>query len=118
MAVTSITCHKANEVCRLTVHEEMTIYTAAEQKKILLHWLQEGSEIQLNLAGVSEVDSAGLQLLLLLQNEAELARKKVHFVEMSDALQEVLRLLHLQGRFSENTRTGLEVEAADEPEKE
>ena len=92
---------KNNDVSSLVIDDEMTIYTAAEQKDILLEHLVSCQELELDLAKVSEIDSAGLQLLIMLKNEGHNANKAVRIVHHSQAVVEVLELLHLSARFAD-----------------
>jgi len=54
---------------KLRIEHEMTIYTAAEMKAQLMGVLDKGAEIELDLSQVGELDTAGLQLLILAKNE-------------------------------------------------
>ena len=74
---------------------ELTVQTAAESKNSLLSALQTGSGIDLDLSGVSELDTAGLQLLLLLKREAEHLGKPLNVITPSAAVLEVLQLTRL-----------------------
>ena len=55
---------------RLTVHEDMTIYHALDLKQRLMGALEANANLELDLAQVSEIDTAGLQLLILTKREA------------------------------------------------
>ena len=59
-----------NGVCKVRIVGEMTIYDAGEMKPQLLKQLARATELEIDLSGVSEFDSAGLQLLILLKREA------------------------------------------------
>lgn len=96
-----ITFEKVNNVGHLTINDEMTIYTAAEQKEKLLESLMIGKELELDLSGVSEIDSAGLQLLIMLKNEGVHSNKEVRYVHHSQPVVEVLELLNLAVRFGD-----------------
>ena len=50
---------------RLTILEDLTIYNALEQKQQLLDALSATSRLELDLSQVAEIDTAGLQLLIL-----------------------------------------------------
>ncbi len=54
----------------VTMPDEITIYTVSELKDALSPLLHQGNELELNLAAVSEIDSAGLQLLLAAKKTA------------------------------------------------
>lgn len=85
----------------IAIQDDMTIYTASEHKARLSKYLQSGRELQINLAGVSEMDSAGLQLLLWLKQEAGRNQIKLSLVRHSQAVVEVLELLNLTGHFGD-----------------
>ena len=80
---------------RLSLCEDLTIYHALEQKKILLDALAEADELELDLQPVSEIDTAGLQLLILLKKEAQSAGKGVSIVAHSQAVRSVIDFCNL-----------------------
>lgn len=81
--------------CRVVINDELTIYTAAEMKTRLLELLADNRLLEISLAGVSEIDSAGVQIILLLRREAERLEKELIFVNHSTAVLDVLELLNL-----------------------
>ncbi len=90
-----------NGICRVGIDGEMTIYTAAQTKESLLSAMAECNEIELNLAHVSEIDAAGLQLLALAKREAADKGKPLHFVAHSQAVLDMLDLCNLAGVFGD-----------------
>lgn len=58
-----------------TVVGELTIHTAAEQRARLVAALEAADGLALDLAQVTELDTAGLQILILLRREAAAAGK-------------------------------------------
>jgi anti-anti-sigma factor len=78
----------------------MTIYDAAAGKDTLLEALNGAAELEIDLSEVAEVDTAGLQLLVLLMREAASAGKRVALSRHSPA---VLEVFHCY-RISEGTR--------------
>lgn len=51
---------------------KLTIYEVAEMKPVLMAWLaQSKSRLEIDLAGIDEIDSAGVQLLALLKQESQ-----------------------------------------------
>ncbi|MCD2449391.1 STAS domain-containing protein [Methylicorpusculum oleiharenae] len=86
---------------RLTIQDEMTIYTALQQKKLLFSHLISAKSLQIDLAGVSEIDSAGLQLLLFLKREAVLHNIKLSLIQHSQAVLDVMELLNLSKYFGD-----------------
>ena len=97
----SVQIEKNDQVSILSVAGEMTIYTAAEHKARLLESLAECEELELNLAQVGEMDSAGLQVLLMLKHEAEAMGRQLRLINHSRAVYEILELLNMQGHFGD-----------------
>ncbi len=85
----------------LALDGELTIYTAIEQKTALLNFLASDNELELNLANVSEMDTAGLQLLILIKREASQSGKSMHFVMHSKAVLDVLELTRMTSAFGD-----------------
>lgn len=81
----------------LTIPADMTIYEAGEIKDLFANALVEDKNINVNLSNVSEIDSAGLQLMVSLKKEAEEKEKAVQFASHSTA---VIGLLDLYGMTS------------------
>jgi anti-anti-sigma factor len=79
----------------------MTIYTAAEYKNQLIDQLAECQELELNLSKIDEMDTAGLQILLILKREAEVGGRQLRLVNHSRAVYEILELLNMQGHFGD-----------------
>ena len=80
---------------RLSLTEDLTIYHALDQKSILLDALASTSELELDLLQVSDIDTAGLQLLILLKKEAQRAGKRVAIVAHSQAVRSVIDFCNL-----------------------
>lgn len=85
----------------LVVTEDLTIYHALEQKQVLLDALAATSVLELNLAQVSEIDTAGLQLLVLLKKEAQRAGKQVRIVAHSQAVSSVIDFCNMAAEFGD-----------------
>lgn len=86
---------------RYEIQGEMTIYRAAELKKSLIDHILSHKEIEIDLSQVSEVDSAGLQLLILAKLEASARNKMLRFENHSPAVMEILDLSDLTGFFGD-----------------
>jgi anti-anti-sigma factor len=80
---------------QLLIDGELTIYNATEQKTALLNFLNSGDQLEIDLSLVSELDTAGLQLLVLIKREAAKLGKDLRFVMHSKIVQEVLELTNL-----------------------
>jgi anti-sigma B factor antagonist len=79
----------------LSLTADLTIYHALEQKAILLDALGATDDLELDLSLVSEIDTAGLQLLLLLKKEAQRTGKRVSIVAHSQAVRSVIDFCNL-----------------------
>ena len=88
---------------RLTLHPEgeMTIYHAAELKPALLDALAQGDDIELDLSAVCELDTSGVQLLMLMKREAVAAGKALRLSGHSPAVLEVFELMGVGGWFGD-----------------
>lgn len=80
---------------------ELTIYEAAATKERLLAPLAEVSELEMNLADVSEIDTAGVQLLILTKQEAVATGKSLRLTGHSRPVVELLELYGLDAWFGD-----------------
>lgn len=88
-------------VTRLIIKDEMTIYNVLEQKSTLLSYLEAGKELQIDLSEVSEIDSAGIQLLIMLKQQTLKINNQFSLVHHSQAVVEVLELFNLASFFGD-----------------
>ena len=88
-------------VSRLSLKEDLTIYNAAAQKAQLLQAIDASSALDVDLAQVGQVDTAGVQLLLLAKREAERRGKAMAIVAHSDAVREVIDFCNLAAWFGD-----------------
>jgi anti-anti-sigma factor len=87
---------------KLTVvlDDELTIYTANDFRDLLTEQIQDITHIVINLSKVTEMDSAGLQLLFAIKNMD--TKYDVEFVEHSSAVTEVLELCGMLGQLNDS----------------
>ncbi len=97
----NVTFNRESGMCTAQLEGEMTIYTAAEIKPMLLSLLDDCSEPEIDLSQVSEIDSAGLQLLLLAKREASRIGKSIRLVGHSPAVVECLDMCNLTALFGD-----------------
>src|ERR1700733_9017562 len=77
----------------IRVTGEMTVYTASQIKQPLLDAIADGAaSVELDLSGVSEFDTAGVQLLLVVHREALLSGRNLQLGAQSAIVREVLTL--------------------------
>ena len=79
----------------LTIEGDMNIYRAAELKQVLVTAAENTTVVHVDLCDVTELDSAGVQLLLLARRTAETRQHEFRVVKASAAVCEVLTLLDL-----------------------
>jgi len=78
---------------KLFASGEMTIYHAAAMKTALLgKWTRDESDVTLDLAEVTELDTCGLQILLALRQLAQAEGRRLTLAQASPAVREVLEL--------------------------
>ena len=83
-----------NGIHRLPLEGEMTIYNAAEMKARLIEAIDNHKELEIDLARITEMDSAGFQLLLLAKREAGNQKKSLRLSNHSEACLELINLYH------------------------
>lgn len=84
----------------LKLDGDLTIYTAANVQQQLLAALNTGRPLDLDLGGVAELDSAGIQQLLALVRECEALARPLRVVGASDCVREVVGLMGVDARLA------------------
>ena len=87
----------------LRIEGELTIYRAMELKPLLF---AQPPVTELDLSGVTEFDSAGLQLLMLAKKMALAQGRPLALVRPSPVVTQVLELLGMAGYFGDSLATG------------
>lgn len=85
----------------LAIEGELSIYRAAELKETLLKALEGAASLEIDLHDVSEIDSAGIQLLMLTKSTGHATACEVRLVNHSPAVLEVFELLDLAAHFGD-----------------
>lgn len=86
------------------VEDNMTIYEATKQKEKLLKALKKmkkNEQMEIDLSNVSEMDTAGVQVLLLIKQTAEHEKKLVLLVAHSPASLDVIDRYNLAAHFGD-----------------
>ncbi|MEW5788911.1 MAG: STAS domain-containing protein [Pseudomonadota bacterium] len=86
---------------RLNLDGNLTIYEAPAGKDSLMAALAGCQTLELDLARVAEIDSAGFQLLVLAKQEAARQGKTLNLVAHSPAVGEVLDFFNMVGYFGD-----------------
>jgi len=84
-----------------TISGELTIYTVATEKQALQKLLDDSQALEVNLAQVTEMDSAGLQVLIALKSEAAKNHKQLGYVVHSKAVLDILEMTNLVTKFGD-----------------
>ena len=90
-----------DSVTQLVIRDEMTIYNVLEQNKTLLPYLEADKELQIDLSEVTEIDSAGVQLLIVLKQQAQKVNNQFSLVHHSQSVIDVLELFDLAAFFGD-----------------
>lgn len=79
----------------ISVSRNLNIYEAQSLKDDLLNLPQKAHVVELDLSQVIEIDTAGLQLLLLVRRESSKQGKTLRIAACSPAVQELIELCGL-----------------------
>ncbi len=86
---------------RLALERDLTIYHAETLKPELLSALDGAERLELDLSGVGDIDSAGVQLLILAKRESLARGKTLHIVAHSPAVRDVIDFLNMAAYFGD-----------------
>lgn len=84
----------------LVLEGDLSIFEAARAKDVLLEILAAHEALQIDLSGIAEFDTAGVQVLLVVQREADYAGKTLKWTGHSQRVAQVLDLLNLGAALS------------------
>lgn len=86
---------------RLALDADLTIYHAETQKRVLTEALAGSTRLELDLSTVADIDTAGLQLLILIKREARVQGKEVVITGHSTAVRELIDFCNLAAAFGD-----------------
>lgn len=86
---------------RVVVQGSLTIYDATADKQTLLQALDDATELEVDLSSVAEMDTAGLQVLILVKRESLTAGKPLRVTGHSEASLDVLDRYNLSSYFGD-----------------
>ncbi len=89
----------------VTFEGEMTIYTAAELKEKFDEAIEDPLELEIDLAKVNEIDSAGIQLLMLAKKSRQAKQYGLHLVALSDDVHNAFEAMGLNCYFGESAQS-------------
>ena len=87
-----LVCEILNDTAHVSLDGELTIYNAAELSAELLPRLGATPQMQIDLSQITEMDGAGLQLLIMVTREASKAGTALTLTGHSKAVLETLQL--------------------------
>lgn len=91
----------AEDVTRITLDGELTIYRAADLKVTVLEALRKTRVLEIDLSGVTELDTAGLQVLMLAKQTAAADQRELRLLQHSPAVVEIFEMLDLVAFFGD-----------------
>lgn len=86
---------------RIAIEGELSIYTAAEWKKRLGDLIGEGDDLDLDLGAVQELDTAGLQLLIMTKKAVSARNGQLRLSNHSRAVLDVFELCGMAAFFGD-----------------
>ena len=90
-----------NPVPRLVLTDDLTIYNAATTKEQLLGALTSSDAIELDLSQVGQIDTSGLQLLVLVKQESVKSSKRLNIIAHSPAVRQAIDFCNLASFFGD-----------------
>jgi len=88
-------------LARISLDGELTIYRAADVKVTVLEALRKTRVLEIDLSGVTELDTAGLQVLMLAKQTAAASQRELRLVQHSPAVVEIIEMLDLVAFFGD-----------------
>ncbi len=86
---------------RIEIKGELSIFTAADVCRRLLEALETAQDVEVDLSDVTEMDSAGMQLMVAAKREAAQRVSQLRFTGHSPAVFDVLELCNLSGQLGD-----------------
>lgn len=93
--------NKNQQRSHIAITGELTIYTAMKLKDQLLTGISTTKELELNLSEVDEIDASGLQLLVMIKQQAAILGNVLLFTAHSPVVVELIDLSGLAGFFGD-----------------
>lgn len=97
----NVTLEQRGAVHGLRLEGDLTIYVAATLKSTVQDALAKASELEIDLAGVTEIDTAGVQLLISAKQTANELGQVMRLVNHSATVLELIELYDLAGWFGD-----------------
>ncbi len=82
--------NQSSSLCNIVIDEDMNIYVIDDMKQELSKMLDSYTQFKIDLAGIEEIDSAGVQLLLALRAELKRRKKEFRLTAVNDVVAKFL----------------------------
>lgn len=92
----------------LCLEGEFNIFTAAATKDMLLAAIASTADaegVNVDLANITEIDTAGLQLMVMARREAEACGRHLNFIRCSPAVLELVDLCALRDQLGDSLQS-------------
>lgn len=86
---------------RIALDQDLTIYNGASVKMQLLEALEANELLELDLSQVAEIDTAGIQLLVLAKRESLRHKRSLRIVAHSPAVRDAIDFFDLASYFGD-----------------
>ncbi len=91
----------SEDVSSIEIEGEMTIYRAADLKVTVLEALRKTKVLEIDLSGIIELDTAGLQVLMLAKQTATADKRELRLLQHSPAVMEIFEMVDLVAFFGD-----------------
>lgn len=95
---------KKKEKSLLNIDGELTIYTAAEYKNYLVENFTSEHSLEVDLEGVEEIDTCGLQLLAAMSKQLSNSGNEINIIATSDVARDALETSRLMTDMTFNSK--------------
>jgi len=89
------------QVSRVAIADDLTIYHAAALKDQLMGHVKQHPAIELDLSAVADIDTSGIQLLMLAKRECQKQGKILSIVAHSPSVHELMDFYNIAGFFGD-----------------
>ena len=96
-----IEIEKQGQQCLVKMAGDVTLDDSLELKRKLLDAVSTSTEIEVDVSQVSDIDTAGFQLLILAKREAVLRQKKFRLIKHSQPVVEMMVTYNLASYFGD-----------------
>jgi len=92
--------NRTRGICKLAIDIDMTIYAIDELKKGFSEEIDSYDRFELNLGKVEDIDSSGIQLLLVLRKELVRKKKKLKLTVLSGVVTKLIEKYGISDRIN------------------